>query len=295
MSLSRTEQTVAAGKSGGTITCRVETARLCSARKESGLAERLVRDGDCIWITGASSGLGRAVAVLLVSQGYHVAVSARRTDELESLAGELAGGQGRISVFPLDVTERDAVSTTVVRIEAEAGPVGLALMNAGTHREVMARGFSAEDVRRLIDLNLMGCVNCLEAVMPRMIERRQGHIALVSSVAGYLGLPTSAAYGATKAGLINMAEALKPECDDYGIKFQLVNPGFVKTPLTDKNPFPMPFLMAADEAAAALVRGLQSPRFEVIFPRRLAYILKLLKMLPYPLLFALTRKLIRRD
>lgn len=257
------------------------------------MPKRLVGDGECIWITGASSGLGRAVAALLVTQGYHVAVSARRADELESLARELSGGQGRVSVFPLDVTERDAVTATVARIEAEAGPLGLALLNAGTHREVMARDFAAEDVRQLIDLNLMGCVNCLEAVMPRMIERRRGHIALVSSVAGYLGLPTSAAYGATKAGLINMAEALKPECDGYGIKLQLVNPGFVKTPLTDKNPFPMPFLMAVDEAAAALVRGLHARRFEVIFPRRLAYILKTLRLLPYPLFFALTRRLIR--
>lgn len=259
------------------------------------MAERLVESGSCIWITGASSGLGRAVASLLVSQGYHVAVSARRVEALEALAQELSGQTGKVSVYPLDVTDRDAVSRAVAEIESGAGPIGLALLNAGTHREVMAQGFLADDIRALIDLNLMGCVNCLEAVLPGMIARQAGHIALVSSVAGYLGLPTSAGYGATKAGLINMAEALKPECDALGIKLQLVNPGFVKTPLTDKNPFPMPFLMEVEDAAAAMVKGLGSHRFEVIFPRRLAYILKALRILPYPMLFAVTRRLIRRD
>lgn len=259
------------------------------------MADKLVKSGSCIWITGASSGLGRAVASLLVAQGYHVAVSARRAEALEALAQELSGAPGQVSVYPLDVTDRDAVSSTVSKIEAEAGAIGLALLNAGTHREVTAKGFSAAAVRALIDLNLMGCVNCLEAILPGMISRRGGHIALVSSVAGYLGLPTSAGYGATKAGLINMAEALKPECDELGIKLQLVNPGFVKTPLTDKNPFPMPFLMEVRVAAKAMVKGLESDRFEVIFPRRLAYILKILRILPYSLLFAVTRRLIRRE
>ncbi len=222
-------------------------------------------------------------------------VSARRGEALADLARELAGESGTLAVYPLDVTDREAVASAVKAIEAEAGPIGLALLNAGTHREVMAKGFSADDVRALIELNLMGCVYCLETVLPGMISRGCGHVALVSSVAGYLGLPTSAGYGATKAGLINMAEALKPECDELGIKLQIVNPGFVKTPLTDKNPFPMPFLMAVDDAAKAMVAGLESRRFEVIFPRRLAYILKTLKLLPYPLFFALMRKVLPRE
>ncbi|WP_282607248.1 SDR family NAD(P)-dependent oxidoreductase [Pelagibius sp. Alg239-R121] len=254
--------------------------------------DRLVEGRDCIWITGASSGIGRAVASLLVSRGYRVAASARRRETLEVLAQELANETGEIRVYPIDVTDHDAVAATRTEIESDFGPIGLALLNAGTHREVMARDFSAEDVRALIDLNVMGCVNCLEAVLPEMIARGRGHLALVSSVAGYMGLPTSAGYGATKAGLINMAEALKPECDRLSIKLQLINPGFVKTPLTDRNPFPMPFLMNVDDAARAMVAGLESRRFEVIFPRRLAYILKALRLLPYPLFFALTRRLL---
>ena len=125
-----------------------------------------------------------------------------------------------------------------------------------------------------------------------MIGRREGRIAVVASVAGYRGLPTAAAYGMTKAGLINMAEALKPELDGHGVTIQVVNPGFVRTPLTDRNPFPMPFLMEPDAAAEAFYRGLQSNRFEIIFPRRFAYLLKVLRLLPAPLAFAVTRRMV---
>ena len=138
----------------------------------------------------------------------------------------------------------------------------------------------------------MGTAHCLEALLPGMIAQRRGRIAVVASLAGYWGLPTSAAYGMTKAGLINMAEALKPELDGYGIRMQIVNPGFVRTPLTDKNPFPMPFLMELDDAAEAFFRGLHSDRFEIVFPRRFAYLLKILRCLPAPLAFAVTRRLV---
>ncbi len=260
--------------------------------RNQGLRKALVDDGECIWITGASSGIGCALAAFLAFQGYRVAVSARRGEALEELAKDCADAEGAVFTYPLDVTDMEAVAEVRSRIVETAGPIGLAILNAGTHREVMARGFKAADVRALTDLNLLGCANCLEALLPEMIASRRGHIALVSSVAGYIGLPTSAAYGATKAGLINMAEALKPECDALGIKLQLVNPGFVRTPLTDRNPFPMPFLMEVEDAVRAMVAGLESARFEVVFPRRLAYILKVLRLLPYPLLFAVTRRLL---
>jgi short-subunit dehydrogenase len=124
-----------------------------------------------------------------------------------------------------------------------------------------------------------------------MAARRRGHIALVASVAGYGGLPTAAAYGPTKAALINMAESLKLDCDRLGIKLQLVDPGFVKTPLTDRNDFPMPFLMPVEDAVDALIAGLATQRFEIVFPRRFALLLKLLNMLPYDAYFALVRRM----
>lgn len=239
--------------------------------------------GRLVWITGASYGLGRMVALKLAARGDRVAVSARSADKLKALAGEAP--DGRILPYALDVTDHQATADTVARIEAEHGPIDIALLNAGTHEPVSADDFRAEKLRELVELNLMGTANCLEPLLKSFRARGRGHVAIVASVAGYRGLPTSAAYGATKAGLINMAESLKPECDRLGIKLQIVNPGFVRTPLTDKNPFPMPFLMEPEDAAAALIRGLDGNGFEISFPKRFTWMLKFLRCLPYALYF----------
>ncbi len=246
----------------------------------------------CAWITGASSGLGHALARRMAADGWTVAASARGAEALAALAESAEGLRGKISPVPLDVTDPSAVAAAVEAIESELGPITQAVLNAGSHRPVRAAGLTADDFRELTELNLMGTVHCLEALLPGMIARRGGRIAVVASLAGYRGLPTSAAYGMTKAGLINMAEALKPELDGYGIRLQVVNPGFVRTPLTDKNPFPMPFLMEVEDAAEAFYRGLRSERFEIVFPRRFAYLLKVLRCLPAPLAFAVTRRLV---
>jgi len=246
----------------------------------------------CAWITGASSGLGRALARRMAADGWTVAGSARGADALAELARSAEDSKGAIHAYPLDVTDAAAVPAVVAAIERDLGPIAQAVLNAGTHQQVRAAQFSASDFRKLVDLNLMGTVHCLEALLPDMIARRGGRIAVVASVAGYRGLPTSAAYGMTKAGLINMAEALKPELDGFGVRLQVVNPGFVRTPLTDKNPFPMLFLMEVEDAADALYRGLRSDRFEIAFPRRFAYMLKVLRCLPAPLAFAITRRLV---
>ena len=266
------------------------------ARPDDSLATVSVTpEHGCAWITGASSGIGRALALRLAQAGWRVAASARRAEPLASLADEAVDLPGTIRSVPLDVTDGAAVQTALQGLEQNLGPVALAVLNAGTHKPVRAAGFSADDARDLLDLNLIGTARCLEAVLPSMIARRQGQIALVASVAGYFGLPTSAIYGASKAGLINMAEALKPDLDGLGVQLQLVCPGFVRTPLTDKNDFPMPFLMELEDAAEAFYRGLLSDRFEIVFPRRLAYLMKAVRLLPYPLFFALTRRMLPKD
>ena len=245
------------------------------------------------WITGASSGLGRGMALRLAETGWRVAASARDATALSALAATPEAA-GRIAAFPLDVTQDEAVARAVDEIEAQVAPIALALLNAGTHLPVRAATLAVADFRRLIDVNLLGTVACLAALLPRMIARRRGQIAITASLAGYRGLPSAAAYGTTKAGLIVMAEALKPELDAHGITLQIVNPGFVRTPLTDRNEFPMPFLMELDDAVAAFHRGLRRGRFEIVFPRSFAYLMKLLRVLPYPLAFAVTRRLLPR-
>ncbi|WP_114374610.1 SDR family NAD(P)-dependent oxidoreductase [Elioraea thermophila] len=246
------------------------------ARPEDGLA----------WITGASSGIGRQLALELVRRGWTVAVTARRAEELARLAAEAPAG--RILPAPADVTEPEAVAQAVREVETRGGrPIALAVLNAGTYLPDSAEGFDLAAFTLQVKVNVLGTANALAAVMPAMIARRGGQVAIVSSVAGYRGLPRAIAYGATKAALIAMSESLKFDLDRTGVMINLVNPGFVKTPLTDKNDFPMPFLIPVERAAERIADGLARGRFEIAFPWRFVAILKTLRVLPYALYFPL--------
>jgi NADP-dependent 3-hydroxy acid dehydrogenase YdfG len=238
------------------------------------------------WITGASSGIGRGVALEMARRGWTVAVSARRETELEALALEASGLSGRIVAHAVDVTDADAMLRATQAIETAHGPIALAFFNAGIAPYVTAPDIDVVAVRQAFDINVMGVVHGLAAVMPLMAARGFGQLAVNGSIAGYGGLPRSAAYGATKAALINMCEALHFDCQNLGLVIQLVNPGFVETPLTGKNDFPMPFLMKNEDAARRVCDGFATGGFEITFPRRFAYMLKAINLLPYPLYFA---------
>ncbi|MGV8839694.1 MAG: SDR family NAD(P)-dependent oxidoreductase [Bauldia sp.] len=242
------------------------------------------------WVTGASKGIGRAVALALARRGWTVAASARNEVGLADVV-RAAPPNGRIVAFPLDVTDAGAVARTMADIGAALGPIDLAVLNAGTHVPIAADAFDLAAFRTLVETNLMGAANCLAALLPDFVARRAGEIAVVSSVSGYVGLPTTAGYGATKSGLITMCEALRPECELHGVSLRLICPGFVDTPLTRKNPFGMPFLITPERAADAILRGLAGHRFEIVFPWQMKLGMKLLQLLPYPLFFAIARRI----
>lgn len=246
------------------------------------------------WITGASSGIGRALALRLARDGMRVIASARSGEQLAAIAREAKRTGGHVMPLPLDVTEAGAVAASIRESEHALGPIDLAVLNAGTHLPMSAADFSVDRARQLVEVNYMGVVNCLAALLPGMIKEKRGHIAVVASVAGYRGLPTAAAYGPSKAALINLCESLKPDCDRAGIKLQLVNPGFVDTPLTAKNDFLMPDMIPVDVAVDALMRGLSSDRFEVTFPRRFTMAMRLARCLPYPVYFRIVGKITER-
>ena len=247
-------------------------------------------NGKVAWITGAGKGIGRALAKRLAQDGWTVAVSARTMQDLNDLAAECPAD--RIHPFALDVTDLSMTEATIKDIERTLGMPDLVIFNAGTHIPVNVENFAVAPFRRLVETNLMGTVNGLGQVIPHFVRRGHGHIAVVASLAGYRGLPSSAAYGATKAAIINMCEALKPELEGHGVRLTLINPGFVKTPLTDRNDFPMPFLIPVEEAVEHIVRGLSGGRFETAFPRRFAFLMKLLRLLPDRLFFFVTRRMI---
>jgi short-subunit dehydrogenase len=248
-----------------------------------------------VWITGSSSGLGREVARRYAEAGHTVCASARGIDQLMELAGECRDAAGEIKTFPLDVTDPSSVAACFRDICNTAGVPDLTILNAGAHTPNSARAFDRQVFQRLMDVNYLGTINCLQEIVPACLARQKGHIAVVSSVAGYRGLPNASAYGASKAAVINLCEALQPELRMGGVKLTLINPGFVRTPMTDKNEFPMPFLMDVEDAAERMIRGLEKDNFEITFPRRFTWLLKLLRILPINIYLRLTARLMKRD
>lgn len=249
-------------------------------------------DRGVAWVTGAGTGIGRGIARRLAQDGWIVAASARTARDLDSLAAEVPG---RITSFLLDVTDPKAADETGRAIEASLGPIDLAILNAGSYFPTTAGEFSVDNFRKTVDVNLMGVVNCMGPVVPGMVERRRGHIAIMGSLTAFVGLPTAASYGATKAALNSMAEAFKPDFDQYGVTITVINPGFVKTPATDKNTFPMPFLMDVDEAVDRIMHGLAAKRFAIDFPWQMTLGTRLLGAFPGWAKFAITRRMIPKD
>lgn len=239
------------------------------------------------WVTGASTGIGAETARLLAARGVTVAVSARSREKLEAMAGAAPATRA----YPLDVADESATAGTVDAIERDIGPIDLAILSAGTWHPVdPATGFDAALFRDTMEVNFFGVINAMAALVPRMVARGRGHIAIVSSVSGYRGLPRAGAYGASKAALIYLAEAVRPELESRGVMVSVINPGFVRTPMTAPNRFPMPLLMEPDAAARRIVAGLEAGKYEIAFPTRLALLLKLLRILPNAAFFWVVRK-----
>jgi NADP-dependent 3-hydroxy acid dehydrogenase YdfG len=244
--------------------------------------------GKRIWITGASSGIGAAVARAMAAQGAHVALSARSADALNELIREFPAGPHL--ALPLDIRDADAARAAVARLVADWGGIDLALLAAGTYRPMRGFALDLPAARELLDINLNGTLNCAAAAIEPMLAAGKGQLAIVASVAGYRGLPKAAVYGPSKAALINLTESLRLDLAPRSIKVQLINPGFVATPLTAQNDFKMPALISPSQAADAILRGLQGESFEIHFPKRFTRFLKLLRLLPYRLYFPIVRR-----
>lgn len=243
------------------------------------------------WITGASQGIGKALALAMVNQGMTVIASARNRENLETLQKAAAEALGQLKVYPLDVTDQSSVSNCVNYIIDNFGRIDYAILNAGTFIPMHGSEFSAKVMQEHVDLNLMGVCYCIEPLIPAMRHQQQGVIAINASLSGYRGLPLAAAYGATKAALINMAECLRLDLHLSGVDVKIINPGFVKTPLTDKNKFPMPFLVSAEKAAEIIVKGINRSSFEIRFPAFFAFLLRVLQILPYSIYFKIVQRI----
>ena len=239
-----------------------------------------------VWVLGASTGIGAATAKHLLSLGARVALSARNEAALQ----QLTAGSGQVLILPLDVTDRTQLLQARDRLLAEWQGIDLVLMVAGVYHEMRADAIDIDAVEQMLDVNLRSVFHVLDAVLPTLITQGSGGIGLVSSVAGFGGLPRALGYGPTKAALINLAETLYLDLHAKGLGVYLINPGFVDTPATKQNDFEMPALISAQEAAEQIVLGMERGEFHIHFPRRFTNWLRFAQLLPYRAYFWLIHK-----
>ena len=243
-----------------------------------------------IWITGASSGIGKSVAEKFANEGWKVAVSARRKELLDELAKN-----PNIVSFPLDVTNRNQINEVFKNIIDNFGELDICLFSSGTYEPKDEQNIDPDKIKNVINVNFLGVIDCVKSVERYFKDKKSGHISIVSSIAGYRGLPNSSGYGPSKAALTNFSESIYFDFKKFGVRVSVVSPGFIKTPLTDKNEFPMPFLKTPEYAAEKIFNGLvKSSAFEIHFPKGLTLTLKFLRILPYRLYLFLVDKLVKR-
>jgi short-subunit dehydrogenase len=241
-----------------------------------------------IWIIGASSGIGESLAKELASRGAKLAISARRQNALADLKNSLTGQQHKI--FSLDVSDSQSLINTAQAIYADFGRIDSVIFLAAAYLPMKIDKLDMEITRQMIEVNLLGAFNTVHAVLPILAKQSRGQVALCGSVAGYIGLPGGQPYSATKAAIINLAETLHAELPKK-IDVKLISPGFVRTPLTDKNNFNMPMMISPEQAAIYIADGLLSKNFEIHFPKKFTIILKFLELLPYWLKLFITRRI----
>jgi short-subunit dehydrogenase len=227
-------------------------------------------------ITGASSGIGLHLARELSRRGYSLVLLARRAELLESLARELPN----TTAIACDVIDKDAVREAVQRA---GGPFDLAVANAGVSIPSHASKFNIADAEQITRVNYLGMLYLFDAVIPSMIERRSGRFAGVASIAGLRGIPAAATYSASKAAMQTFLEASRVELKPYGVGVTIVNPGFIATPMTEKNRFRMPFLMQPEPAARLIADGLERGKRVIEFPRPMSLLMRFVRYIPDPL------------
>ena len=241
-----------------------------------------------IWITGGSTGIGKALAIKFANEGWNVAISARR----ENLLKELSDRFENISPFPLDVTDKENCKNIFNQVKEKFGDIDICFFSTGTWDPKKEKDIDVEQIENVFKINFFGTVNSIKAVEEYYKNRNEGTIAIVSSIAGYRGLPNSTGYGPSKSALNNLAESLYFDFGRHNVRVCLVSPGFIKTPMTDKNDFKMPFLKTPEFAADKIYDGLVNKKsFEIHFPKELTLTLKFFSILPYKLYFYLVKKL----
>ena len=249
----------------------------------------LMNKSKIVWITGGGTGIGKSITKQLVDKGHTVIVSGRNSESLKSIKRY---NPKKIDYEILDISSPDDCKKVIQKIERKFGYIDLAILNAAAYNPGKINFDDLKSINHIVNVNLTGQINSLSALLPTMKKRKYGQIVFISSPAGYKGLPNAGIYGVTKSALTFLSESLYLELKKYKIKVQVVHPGFIKTPMTEKNNFPMPFLMGSDKAASIIIKNLNKNKFEIAFPKRLIIPMKILQLLPYGLYFFIMKKVL---
>ncbi len=243
-----------------------------------------------IWITGASSGIGKALAVKFAKEGWKVAISARRKNLLDEIATD-----ENIFAYPLDVEDENQIKNIFDKILEDFKDLDICVFCSGTYNRKSEKKIDNIQIKKTFNINFFGVVDCIKTVEDFFKNRKKGHLSIVSSIAGYRGLPNSSGYGPSKAALTNFTESIYFDFKKYNVSISLISPGFIKTPMTDTNDFPMPFIKTPEFAAEKIFNGLtKKSSFEIHFPKALTLLLKFFRILPYRIYLFLIDKTVKR-
>lgn len=238
-------------------------------------------NGKVVFLTGASSGIGEGLALALSKRGAVLGLFARRKELLDDLADRCRDAGGTARVIAGDVTDEEAVSQAADDLRSEFGRIDILIANAGIGgNDEETRNYRPASVKKVIDINLLGAVNAVHAVVPQMVERGEGQIVAISSLAGFRGLPKSAAYSASKAGMTAFFESVRLDVQHKGVSVTIIQPGFIKTPLTSGRANKMPFLMELDDAVPYFLRAIENRKKFAAFPWQLATVVRAGKFMP---------------
>lgn len=245
--------------------------------------------GKHYWIIGASAGLGEALANELSDAGAMLTISARSNSALENVAKDLSSP---CQIAPCDIGDSESIKSALKKATEET-PIDGIIFCAGQYAPMTAETWDAEKAEQISDVNFTGSARVLGEYLPYMKQKNTGHIVMIGSLSGFKGIPGGSIYAASKAGMMHLTEGLRADLDPKKFKVQLINPGFIKTRLTDKNTFKMPFIMSPDKAAKRTIKAMESNRFQTNFPKRFAFIFQLLGILPNAAYFPVAQKLLK--
>ncbi len=249
----------------------------------------MIENKKVVWITGGGTGIGKELAILLAKKDWQVIISGRRQDKLKEVEKQ---NNKNISALRLDITDSDECKEVAHKIIKKFGALDLVILNAAAYNPGNLDFNQLSTIKEVVNINLIGQINCISAIIPSMKKRKSGQILIVSSPAGFRGLPNAGIYGVTKSALTFLAETLYLEFSKFSVKIQVLHPGFVDTPMTKKNKFPMPFILTSKEAAERIEKKIHTNSFEICFPKRLIIPMKLMRFLPNKLYFFFLKKIL---